>query len=286
MVAHVIMISLFVGLHVAAGVTILTVERTTFSLWLGIGLFFIRMFGITAGNHRYFSHRTFKTGRCFQFILAVLGCTAMQKGPLEWAENHRDHHRYSDKSGDPHSPWLWGVLPGWLYGWLYAHVGWLFEKHQPSKHPMRDFDRFPELRLLDRWHWVPGVLLAALCFLVGGLPGLAWGFVVSTVALYQATFLVNSVCHLIGTRPHDTEDRSRNNAIVALLTLGEGWHNEHHYEQTCARQGRHWWQIDVTWYILWVCECVGLIWDVKRPRKAPAKRKHRPRIRLASPSLR
>lgn len=272
MMTHLILISLFMGLHVAAVVTMIFIDSTTTSVWLGSSLFFVRMFGITAGFHRYFSHRSFKTSRCFQFLLAVIGCSALQKGPLEWAENHRDHHRYSDHEGDPHSPWLHGTLRGWLYGWLYAHIGWLFERNKPSKHPVKDLQCYPEIVWIDRWHWVPGVALVPLCFVIDGLEGMAWGFVVSTVALYHATFMVNSVCHLIGTRPHQTNDRSRNNLFVALITLGEGWHNEHHHEQTCARQGQRWWQIDVSWYILWLLERIGIIWEVKRPRllKSPS----------------
>ena len=229
------------------------------ALSLCVALYFVRMFGITAGYHRYFSHRSYKTSRVFQFVMAWLGCSAMQKGPLWWAGHHRHHHRYSDADGDVHSPYrpsLWWSHLGWVLSPKYAHTAW------PS---VRDWDRYPELRLLNRFHWVPGLCLAVLCYVVAGWSGLAWGWVVSTVLLYHATFTVNSVCHRFGGRRYATKDDSRNNLAVALLTLGEGWHNNHHHYQASARQGFVWWQVDFSYYMLRLLGLVGLVWNIRVP---------------------
>jgi len=222
-------------------------------------LYFVRMFGITAGFHRYFAHRSYKTSRPVQFIIACLGCTALQKGPLWWASHHRLHHRHSDTPDDPHSPL---VTSFW-----WSHVGWILSDehvHTPIEE-IPDYARFPELRLLEQFHWVPGILLAALCYAIGGLSGFVWGFVVSTVICYHATFFINSLSHLIGTRRYATDDESKNNFVLALLTLGEGWHNNHHHYQSSANQGFVWWEIDISYYIIRMLSFVGLVWDVRRP---------------------
>jgi stearoyl-CoA desaturase (delta-9 desaturase) len=224
--------------------------------------YFVRMFGITAGYHRYFSHRSFKTSRLFQFVLAWLGCSAMQKGPLWWAAHHRHHHRYSDTPDDPHSPRTNSV-------W-WSHIGWVLARdHEETNwQAIHDWSRYPELRWLNRHHWVPGIFLATLCVLIGGWSGLAWGFFVSTVLLYHAVFAVNSLCHIFGRRRFATTDESRNNVLVAVLTLGEGWHNNHHHYQSSANQGFFWWEIDVSYYMLKVLGLFGLVWGLRKP---PAK---------------
>ncbi len=251
----------FVSLHLGALATLFLVSPTTTSIVLLVITYFVRMFAITGGFHRYFSHRTFQTSRCFQFILALAGCTAVQKGPIWWSRNHRAHHAHTDVEGDPHSPKM--------SGFFYSHIGWNFDPDPPSVNsPMKDLTRFPELRWLDRYHWIPPSLLAALCALIDGIPGVTWGFVVSTVCLYHMTFLVNSVCHVWGSRRFNTADTSRNNWWVAILTLGEGWHNNHHHEQTCTRQGRRWWEVDVTYYLLRLLALSGIIWGIREPRSS------------------
>ena len=231
------------------------------ALALAAGTFWGRMFGITAGYHRYFAHKSYKTSRAFQFALAVLGCSAVQKGPLWWCGLHRRHHRFSDGPGDIHSP---------RDGFYYAHQGWVFDSRWNAT-PLElipDFARYPELQWLNRHHYVPPLLLAIACAAIGGFEGLLWGFCVATTALWHATYSINSLSHLWGTRRYDTPDTSRNNALLALLTMGEGWHNNHHYYMASARQGFRWWEVDLTYYVLRGLAAVGLIWDVREPPAA------------------
>lgn len=228
-------------------------------VWLCLALFWIRMFGITAGYHRYFAHRSFKTSRAFQFVLAVLGATSVQKGVLWWAGHHRHHHRYSDQDEDIHSPRR--------DGFWWAHVGWILSTRydETPTHLIRDFAKYPELRWLDRWHAVPGIVLAALVLAFAGLPGLVWGFFVSTVLTWHVTFSINSLTHVFGRRRYETTDSSRNSLILALLTLGEGWHNNHHYYQTSTRQGFFWWELDISYLILKFLQMFGIVWDLRVP---------------------
>jgi stearoyl-CoA desaturase (delta-9 desaturase) len=223
------------------------------------GLFWLRMFGITGGYHRYFSHRSYKTSRAFQFVLALLGAMAVQKGPLWWAGGHRRHHRYSDAPGDMHSPGLEGF-------WT-SHQGWIFSGRWDNTEveQIRDFAKYPELRWLNRWYVLMPVLLAIGCYAVGGFSGLIWGFSISTVVLWHATYSINSLAHVWGTRRYDTGDDSRNNLWLALLTLGEGWHNNHHHYMASARNGFFWWEIDVTYYCLLALEKLGIVWDLRLP---------------------
>ena len=234
----------------------------------------LRVFGITGGYHRYFAHKSYKTSRAFQLVLAVLGCSATQKGPLWWCGTHRRHHAFTDREGDPHSP---------RDGFWYAHQGWVFDPHWGGtpRDMIRDFARYPELEWLNRWHVVPPLALAVLCYAIGGFAGLVWGYSVSTVALWHATYSVNSIAHLFGSRRYETSDTSRNNWLVALLTLGEGWHNNHHHYQASARNGFRWWEVDVTYYALRALAAVGLVWDLRQPpaavlaappERAPARR--------------
>jgi len=250
----------FILLHVAAIVAPFFVPITWTAAGLGLVFYFARMFGITGAYHRYFAHRAYKTSRWFQFVLAWLGCMALQKGPLWWAGHHRHHHKFSDQEEDPHSPIVRSV-------W-WSHVGWVISGKFRGfpKAGMQDFDRFPELRLLDSFFtWVPGILLAGFCYWIDGWSGVVWGFLVGTVALYHATFLVNSACHLFGTRRYATTDFSRNCWWAAILTMGEGWHNNHHHYQSCARQGFKWWEIDMSYYIIRMLGFVGLVWDIREP---------------------
>lgn len=225
-----------------------------------------RMFAITGWYHRYFSHHAFKAGRIVQFAFAALGCAAAQKGPLWWASHHRDHHRFSDTAADPHSPRIGGF-------WR-SHMLWFLDPrfHALEEDRIRDFMGFPELRLLERFHWAVVAASMAGMFLLGAglqaaFPGLgtsgpqmlAWGFFVSTVLVYHGTFSVNSFGHLFGRQRYATGDDSRNSAWVALATLGEGWHNNHHRYPTSARQGFRWWEVDPTWYGLLALSWLGLI---------------------------
>jgi len=248
----------FILVHVVA----LGVFLIPFKAWyvgLAVGLYYLRMFGVTAGYHRYFSHRSFKTSRVFQFLLAWLAVSSAQKGVLWWAAHHREHHRYSDQPEDVHSPVqrsLW-----------FAHVGWIFapRNFDTNLGHVGDLARFPELRWLDKWHMVPPIVLAAGLLLWGGLPVLLWGFFVSTTLLWHGTFTINSLAHLFGSRRYATPDDSRNNWFLALLTLGEGWHNNHHFYRPAANQGFFWWEFDPTFYILKMLSWIGVIWKVRTP---------------------
>lgn len=251
-------LTIFILLHVACLGVIFT-GTNVLALELCAAVYLIQMFGITAGYHRYFSHRSFKTSRWFQFVLGWLGCSAAQAGPLWWASVHRRHHRTSDTPDDLHSPVV--------YGFWWSHIGWLLSRDsdKTDEQSVKDLSRYPEIRWFDRHYWAPPLLLAGLCFLIGGWSGLAWGFLVSTILSHHTTFFVNSLCHLWGTRRFETGDFSRNNALVALLTLGEGWHNNHHHYQSSVRQGFRWWEIDVSYYVIWLLARIGLVWDLRQP---------------------
>ncbi|HQR08997.1 MAG TPA: fatty acid desaturase [Gemmatales bacterium] len=266
----------FLLMHLACFLVFLPdVHATPVAIGLCIGLYVLRMFGITAGYHRYFSHRAYKTSRFFQFVMAWLGCCAMQKGPLWWSSHHRHHHLHSDHEEDVHSPHvdtLWWSHIGWVLSKDYVHTDW---------QAIRDFSKYPELRWLDRNHWVPGLCLAILCYLVGGLSGLVWGFFVSTVITYHATFCINSFCHIIGNVRYKTTDKSKNSALMALITLGEGWHNNHHYYQSSANQGFFWWEFDVSYYMLKMLSWCGLVWDL---RAVPKEKLHPKTEKLVEPA--
>jgi len=248
----------FIILHLLALFAIWT-PLTTAALVTMFVLYAVRTFGITAGYHRYFAHKAYKTSRAFQFLLALFGCVALQKGPLWWSGHHRGHHRHSDTPLDPHSP---HETTFW-----WSHVGWILsnEYSRTPSEDIPDFARYPELRWLDNWHMVPGIVLAVACYLLGGMPCLVWGFLISLLFVYHATFAVNSINHLFGTRRYDTPDDSRNNWFVALITFGEGWHNNHHHYQSSANQGFAWYEIDISYRILVLLSWFGIVWDLRRP---------------------
>jgi stearoyl-CoA desaturase (delta-9 desaturase) len=248
----------FALLHVAC-IAVIFVGVSLPAVLLCVASYAVRMFGLTAGFHRYLSHRSFKTSRFFQFVLAFIGTMSLQKGPLWWAAHHRRHHRYTDQEGDVHSP----VQDGFWW----SHVGWVVStKYDPTDwNAIKDFAQYPELRWLEKYHMVPGIMLAVLCFLMGGWQWLVWGFVVSTVVLYHGTFSVNSLAHMWGSRRYQTTDDSRNNFWIALWTGGEGWHNNHHHYMASVKQGFFWWEIDFTYYALRVLAWMRLIWDMRRP---------------------
>jgi len=256
---------LYWGLH-AACLLVLVTGVSTLDLALLALTFWGRMFAITAGYHRYFSHRSYRTSRAFQLLLAIAGCSAVQKGPLWWAAGHRHHHQFSDEPNDMHSP---------RQGLWWAHQRWILSDRWVDTQMERipDFARYPELVWLNRWHFVPPLALALLCLAVGGFSGVVWGFLVSTVLLWHATYTINSLAHLWGTRRYETGDDSRNNPLLALLTMGEGWHNNHHHYQASSRQGFFWWEVDVSYYILRGLAALGLVWDLREPPRSVVDRK-------------
>jgi stearoyl-CoA desaturase (delta-9 desaturase) len=266
-------------MHLAC-LLIFVVGWSPFALWVALFSYLVRMFAITAFYHRYFSHRAFKTSRACQFIFALIGAAATQRGPIWWAANHRHHHRYADAEKDVHSP---------RHGFFWSHLGWfLCGKHfQTKSHLVRDFQKFPELLWLDRFDiLVPIVYGTALWglgewlsvyypeFNTNGWQLFIWGYIVSTIVLIHCTVMVNSVGHIIGSRRFDTGDDSRNNAVLALISLGEGWHNNHHHYPVSARQGFYWWEIDISYYLLRLMALTGLVWDLKEvpPQRLLVKR--------------
>ena len=259
----------FVAMH-AACLGVFWVGWSWSALTVAVALYVIRMFAITGFYHRYFSHRTFKTARCSQFAFAALGATAVQRGPLWWAAHHRHHHRHSDQEGDHHSPQR--------HGFLWSHMGWFTARVHFATDLclVRDFAKFPELCFLDRFDIFVPLLFATTLYGFGALwetfyPGagtsgpqmLIWGFFISTVLLYHGTYTINSLAHQIGTKRYDTQDDSRNSLILSFITLGEGWHNNHHHYPASVRQGFYWWEIDLTYYLLVLLSWTGLIWDLK-----------------------
>jgi len=234
-----------------------------------VALYWLRMFAIGAGYHRYFSHRSYSAGRVFQFILAVLAQSSAQKSILWWAAKHRHHHLHSDTSRDVHSPRH--------KGFIYSHVGWIFARQHDTTDLVKvaDFASFPELRWLHKFEVLPAVAIAVLCFLIAGWSGLIVGFLWSTVLLYHATFCINSLAHVHGRKRYVTGDDSRNNWLLAFFTMGEGWHNNHHAYQSSVRQGFRWWEIDVTFYILKALSWLGIVWDLKTPTEQVMRNEQR-----------
>jgi stearoyl-CoA desaturase (Delta-9 desaturase) len=232
------------------------VETTVYDWMLLLMMGYVRGLGITIAYHRYFSHRSFKTGRLTQFLLAAWGCTLLQMGPLWWAAHHRRHHLHSDGEGDLHSP---------RKGFLWAHGLWAFRPGitDPNWGTIRDFTRYPELRVLEKFCHVPALLLAATFFLIGGWGTLLVGFCMSTVLVYFFTNSVNSIGHLFGRRNFDTRDDSRNNIILGFLALGDGWHNNHHRYPRSACHGFYWWETDASYRVICLMKWLGLVWDVR-----------------------
>ncbi len=272
----------FVAMHLAC-LAVFRVGVSATALATALALYALRMFAITGFYHRYFSHRAFKTSRAGQLLFALLGAAAAQRGPLWWAAHHRHHHAHADRPDDVHSPRQ--------RGFLWSHVGWFLSRRHfaPDLARVRDLQRYPELRWLDRFDILVPVALALAVFGAGallerGAPALGtdrwqllvWGFFVSTVLCYHATYTINSLAHVFGHRRYATLDDSRNNAWLALLTFGEGWHNNHHHYPNAARQGFYWWEVDLTYYGLRLLAALGLIWDLK-PVPAAVRDGHRGR---------
>jgi stearoyl-CoA desaturase (delta-9 desaturase) len=258
----------FLLVHLAAFAAIWT-GVTVEALIVAVALYVIRMFGVTAGYHRYFSHRSYKTSRVGQFLLAWLAQSSAQRGALWWAAKHRHHHRYSDMPEDVHSPRH--------HGFWYSHIGWIFTKRhgKVDYSQVPDLAKYPELMFLDRHPYLPAAVLGVGLWLAMGWTGLIVGFVWSTIALYHGTFAINSMAHEIGTQRYVTGDDSRNNWWLAIITLGEGWHNNHHAYQSSTRQGFRWYEIDLTFYALTVLSWTRFVWDLRSPPAAVVKGEQR-----------
>ena len=244
----------------ASALLAFTVSFEWWYLALWAASHFVRAIGLTLAYHRYFAHRAFQMNRIVRFVWTFAGTAAMQKGPLWWAGHHVNHHRFADREGDPHSPTVSGIY--------YAHVGWFLndarhDRVEATNPVIRDFSKAPEIAWLDRYFAVPPLLFAAALYFAGGLPVLVWGFCVPTMTLAHATFAINSVNHMLGSRRFDTRDGSRNNAFTAFFAVGEGWHNNHHRYQRAARNGFYWWEFDPTWYVIRGMAVLGLAWDVQ-----------------------
>lgn len=275
----------FWGMHLAC-LGAIWVGVSGVAVAVAVGLYVLRMFAITGWYHRYFSHRTFKTGRGVQFLFALIGNAAVQRGALHWAAHHRNHHRFSDMPEDPHSPRQ--------HGFWISHTLWFStrENSTAKTRALKDFCQYPELVFLDRFDFVAPLGLGLLTYGLGALLGhaypglhtngpqmLIWAFFISTVALYHGTFSINSLGHILGRTRFQTGDDSKNSALLALITLGEGWHNNHHHYPNAVRQGFRWWEFDVSFYMLWAMSKLGLVWDLKpvptrllrpEPQAAPA----------------
>jgi stearoyl-CoA desaturase (Delta-9 desaturase) len=258
----------FILLHLAC-LAVFWVGFSWFALGFMLFFYVIRMFAITAFFHRYLSHKTFQTSRFLQFVFLFIGTMSAQRGPLWWAAHHRYHHRYTDQTQDPHAS---------IHGFWYSHVGWFLNEYNFStrKEVIKDWLKFPELIWLDRFSLMIVLITAAGIYGLGewiamtwpqfgtsGLQLLVWGFFISTVLLLHATLCINSLAHHYGSRDFETDDQSRNNLFLSIITLGEGWHNNHHYYAGSTRQGFYWWQIDITYYVLKVMSWFGLVWGIK-----------------------
>lgn len=258
----------FIALHLACG-AVIWVGWSPIAVIVAIAFYAIRMIGITAFYHRYFAHKTFKTNRLTQFVFALIGSSATQRGPLWWASHHRHHHYYSDTSDDVHNS---------HQGLWWSHMGWfLSDKHFKTRLDLiPDFARFKELILLDRFDIFIPVACMLLLYGLGsflesfapslgtsGAQMLVWGYFISTILLLHATLCINSLAHRVGSQRFKTDDSSRNNLFLAVLTFGEGWHNNHHRFPNSARQGLKWWEIDISYYVIKLLEKIGLVWGVK-----------------------
>ncbi len=247
----------FVIVHLVALAGLIVTDLTIGRIILFSVSYLLGMFGVTAGYHRYFSHRTYKTSRVFQFVMALLGTLTAQKGVLWWAAHHRHHHKHSDQPEDLHSPAQRGL-------W-WSHVGWILARdyNETRWDKIRDLAKYPELRWLNEHYLVPAIVLGFVYYFIGGGGLVIWGVIVPIVALWHATFCINSLTHLIGRRRYQTTDDSKNSLVLALLTLGEGWHNNHHHYAHSAKQGFFWWEIDLSYYGLKALSWVGLVWDLR-----------------------
>ena len=262
----------FLLVHVLCFAAILTGVNTT-AVVLFVVMYFGRAFFVTAAYHRYFSHKSYRLNRFWQFVFAFQAEATAQKGVLWWAANHRHHHRSSDTDQDLHTP---------RKGFWWSHVGWILsDKYKATDYAaIKDFARYPELRWLNKHEGMPPWIYGIAAFLIGGWSGLVVGFFCSTVLLWHTTFLVNSAAHVFGRRRYETDDTSRNSLAIALLTGGEGWHNNHHHYQASARQGFFWWEVDFTYYVLVAMSWVGIVKDLKTPPQRVLRPEPEPELEL------
>ena len=249
------------GIHVGA------VAALFFFTWKAL-LFGVIMWwiagslGIGMGYHRLLTHRGYKTPKYMEYLLTLCGALALEGGPIAWVATHRVHHQNTDKDGDPHSP---------RDGGLWAHMGWIITGR--AMHATTDelLPYVPDLRKdkfhrwISKWHWVPSVILAGIIFAIGGWSYMMWGMFARIVFSHHATWLVNSATHMWGSQRFETGDTSTNSFWVAILTFGEGWHNNHHASPQSARHGIAWYEVDLNWYGIYMLRMLGLAWDVKAP---------------------
>ncbi len=268
----------FIAIHLAC-LFVFAVGVSWTAVLVCVLSYLLRMFAITAFYHRYFSHKTFKTSRTLQFIFAAIGAAATQRGPIWWAAHHRHHHIHSDGEQDTHSP---------KHGFWHSHLKWfLMKKNFATKSAyVKDLSRYKELNFIDRYDILFPIIYAFLLFFLGqflaaqypqlntsGWQLVIWGYFISTVLLSHVTYCINSLAHVFGFRTYDTADNSRNNFLLAVLTLGEGWHNNHHCCPGSVKQGFQWWQLDFSYYVLLLMNKLGLVWDLKYPNQVLLKKK-------------
>ncbi len=257
-ISHYGRVFVFVGIHMMGVFIVQTGIRWEWVL-LALASYYLRMFAVTAGYHRYFAHRAFKTSRVLQFGLAFFAMTSAQKGVLWWAAHHRHHHKHSDGKKDVHSPIQ--------TGFWFSHVGWILTKgsQRTDFDQVKDLARYPEIALLDRYYLIPPTVYAVLMYALWGFPGLIWGFFIPTIVLYHCTFFINSLTHMFGRVRYASNDGSKNSFLLAVLCCGEGWHNNHHYYQSAVNQGWFWWEVDLSYYILTMLSWIGVVWDLRAP---------------------
>lgn len=255
----------FWAIHVATAVMLWRLGWSWRGFGIAVAAYYARIFFVTAGYHRYFSHRSYRTSRLFQLVLAFFAQTSFQKGVLWWAAHHRVHHKLSDQAGDPHSMMR--------EGFWRSHIGWILDPRNDGTdlRKISDLARFPELVWLNAWWWVPPAIWALASYLLGGPFGLLWATGVSTILVWHGTFTINSITHWMGKARYASGDFSKNSFWLALLTMGEGWHNNHHYYQRSTNQGFFWWEIDPTYYLLRLLQALGVVWDI---HVAPERVKH------------
>ncbi len=222
--------------------------------WLAVGL------GISLGYHRLHTHRGYKTSRAFEYFLAICGTLTLEGGPIFWVATHRVHHQHSDHDGDPHTP---------HDGGFWAHVGWILFGHTRHNNTVLmskyapDLGADPFYRWLNSYHYVPLILLGIVLLAVGGWGMVLWGIALRVTVGLHATWLVNSATHMWGSRRFPTRDDSKNSWWVALLTFGEGWHNNHHAHPVSARHGLAWYEFDVSWITLKALRALGVVRELK-----------------------
>lgn len=253
---------------------------------IAVSLYVLTALGITVGYHRYFTHRSFRAARGLRIALGVLGSLAIQGALIDWVATHRRHHAFSDGTGDPHSPHAELEGDGWrgaLRGLWFAHVGWMFEGDTTIADTWApDLQRDPALVWISRrfpWFVGASLVLPALLGLAvtgtlrGALSAFVWGGLVRVFLLHHVTWAINSICHYYGSRPFESHDEARNNLPMALLSLGEGWHNGHHAFPASARHGLRWWELDVSYLTIRLLQAVRLVREVKLPTPAQLRRK-------------